>query len=189
MHSPSKVSQNRVQVEQEYFVEEMDIRDVDNLYIAGLGVHYARHGIGPVHLSVAYDKTHENAAKASSDAARIATMLQDEGVRDVRSNVMPVSHLGPHAKVMISYTAYNALAPKDCSLMSGIESAQIEPEQDYRLGCSIETLFAQQIARPKDLAGGDMGERITDGRRSANIVEGYRSGAPGDALSGENASD
>ena len=188
MHAPSKVSQNRIQVEQENFVEEMDLRDVDGAYIASLGQHYNRHGSGPLYLTVAYDSGH-GVSSATREVARLTAALRDEGVERVQGNVLPVADLGAYAKILVSYTAYNALAPKDCSLMSGINTSQIEADPDYKLGCSIDTLFAQQIARPKDLAGSFEGNDTSDGRRHANIIESYRSGERNKPLSGESASE
>jgi type IV pilus biogenesis protein CpaD/CtpE len=189
MHAPTKVTQNRIQVEQEKFVEDMDIRDVDAEYIRALGTHYSKHAQGPLYLSVAFDKDHSNAPKVSKTAAKLATMLRDEGVYDVQSNILPVAKLGLYERVIVSYTAYNALAPKDCSLMAGLDNSEVEADPEYKLGCSVETLFSQQIARPKDLAGGYEGEAINDGRRSANIVDKYRSGVQNKPLNGQGASE
>jgi len=73
--------------------------------------------------------------------------------------------------------------------MTGIDNRDINVEEAYKLGCSTETLFARQIARPKDLKGQGTTDANTDGRRSANIVEGYRTGVQNESLGGERASE
>lgn len=72
--------------------------------------------------------------------------------------------------------------------MPGTGDLAVEPDPKYRLGCTIQTLTAQQISQPKNLEGQDNVDATTDGRSSANIVEIVRSGAENKPLDGENAS-
>ena len=60
--------------------------------------------------------------------------------------------------------------------------------EDYRLGCTIETQISRQVARPGDLEGRDTMDN-PDGRKTANTVEPYMTGAPNPALTGETASE
>lgn len=185
---PTKLSQNKVQVQQEKFTDNVAVASLNDAAIKGLADHYRRHGDGPLDLTVTYDPKSKSsgAMRASDEAARLAGSMRGYGINNVRANIVPVHNSGGDMRALMSYMAYDALAPKDCSLMAGVDNRDISVEEDYKLGCSTETLFARQIARPKDLKGQGSGD-TTDGRRSANIVEGYRTGVPNDSLGGESA--
>lgn len=185
------VTNKRVQVEEEKIAEEYAYGDLSEAALVGLAQHHNRYGDGPLTLTLAYNpksKAH-TARQASEKAAELSGILRREGVHNVETNILPVKDL-PEPKVMISYLGYKALAPEDCGLMPGLRSRQIEPEieEDYKLGCSVETYFARQISRPSDLLGQEIGGN-TDGRRSANQIEAYRAGVPNETLEGQSASD
>lgn len=190
VHEPTHLSQNRMQVEEEAFFEEVAVADLDDTYIAALSKHYSRHGDGAVDLTVTYDPRSKTstAMTASNEIARISEALRKNGVRDVEVNIMPVKGQGGDAKALVSYTAYNALAPDDCTLMPGLGDLNVDNDDDYKIGCSVDTVFARQIARPKDLKGRAQNDLTSDGRRSSNIVEAYRTGARNEPLDGERAS-
>lgn len=190
MYSEGNISPNRIQVEETKFAEQIPVSDMDSATVAGLARHYDKHGSGPVDLTVTYDpKSSTNTAMtASNEAARIVTAFRKEGVRDVSANILPVKDGGDEGTAVISFTAYNALAPKDCTVMEGLNTTQITVQPDYKLGCTMDTVFARQIARPKDLNGQGAGA-TSDGRPASNIVEVYRTGAPNEPLEGETASE
>ena len=191
IHEETKLSQNRIQVQKERVVEEIPVRLLDNNVVAGMATHYERHGDGPLELTVTYDpKSRSNGAmKANNEAARIVKALRRNGVRNVQPGILPVNNPGAESVALITYTSYNALPPKGCDKkMAGFEDGWIEAEEDYRLGCTIDTVFARQIARPKDLKGQGQNDRTTDGRSATNIVDVYRSGAMNEALEAESAS-
>ena len=126
---------------------------------------------------------------ASAMAADLSKEMRKLGVTSVSSGILPVKDAGSQMNAMISYTAYNAHAPKDCSSMSGLKDNDLKVEADYKLGCTIDTVFAKQIARPKDLKGVETPASTFDGRRLTNSVERYRSGIPNEPLEGERASE
>ena len=68
---------------------------------------------------------------------------------------------------------------------------QSEPnaKPQYRMGCTVETLLARQVARPSDLLGKQGFETNADGRRQERVVStrGYYGDKPNDALNGESA--
>ena len=190
LHEETTLSQNRVQVQEEHFSDKMPVSSLNDAALRGLASHYTKHGDGPLALTVTYDPKSKtgNAMHASDAAAKLVSGLRTKGVSNVQANILPVKDSGSEMQALVSYTSYNALAPKDCSLMDGYENTNINNDEDYRLGCTIDTVFAKQIARPKDLKG-NTNSGITDGRRMANSVESYRTGIPNEPLGGETASE
>ena len=168
----------------------MPVSDFNENFAAGLGRYYRSNGEGTVHVSVLYDpKSKTNTAmQASQEASRIAGLMRDHGIQDLEANILPVNNLGPEANVLMSFTSYSASAPEDCGRLPGYDDTDVSFYEDYKLGCTVETVFARQIARPKDLMGNDDAGETTDGRRASNIGEIYRSGAPNQPLEGESAS-
>ncbi len=185
---PGRFSTNKVQLEEEKVVHEVMAADFDGDVVGALAHHYGKHGDGPVNLVVTYNpKSRSNSAMmASGKAADVTGMFRRAGVRDVRSKLLPVVS-SAESKVIVSYIGYNALAPKDCELMSGIQGRTVDVDEDYKLGCSVDTLFARQISRPKDLLGQETSS-TSDGRRAANQIDAYRTGVPNEPLEGESAS-
>ena len=190
LYEEGHLTQSRVQVEQQKFSEQMPVSDFTDNFAAGLGQYYRNHGEGTVDFSVLYDprSSVNNAMNASQEASRIASLMRSKGIHDVNANILPVNELGSEANVLISFTSYSASAPQDCETMPGFANTDIGFEKDYKLGCTVETVLARQVARPKDLAGNADAGDTTDGRRASNIVDVYRSGAPNQPLNGQTAS-
>jgi pilus assembly protein CpaD len=193
MHEETKLTQNKVQVKQENFTEEIPTRLLDQGTLSGLVARYERHGDGPVQLSVTYDpgSRTNTAMKAGDEAGRIVRALKAEGLQaDIRPEILPVRGQGEDSVTLVSYASYDALAPKDCEmLLAGYDpGTKVEADEAYKLGCTIDTLFARQVARPKDLMGQGQDNRTTEGRRAANIGDFYRSGQPNEPLKGQSAS-
>ncbi len=191
VHEPTRLSENRIQVEEEKFSDTVSVSKLNAAAINGLARHYAKHGDGPFALTVTYDPKSRTggAMHASDEAARISKELRSAGVRSVDASILPVNGQGGEMNAMVSYMSYNALAPKDCSTMGGYDGSKVEVDDDYRLGCTFDTVFAKQIARPKDLRGQANTDMTTDGRRSANTIEAYRTGIPNERLEGESATE
>lgn len=189
MDSPSVVTPHRVQLEEERYSESYDVASLNGMTLQEIGRRYDHHGGGALDLNVTYDpysKSGNTAMRANDAATRIAASLRKLGVRDVQVGILPVLDSGA-SRALVSYSSYHALAPRDCGMMPGFDGARVAHDPDYKIGCSIETVFAMQIARPKDLAGQGGLDR-GDGRRAANVAETYRSGVPNAALGGDNAS-
>lgn len=152
--------------------------------------HYWGHGDGPLHVSAVYDPESSRAtlAKAREAAGRIADGLRAQGVKDVRPDVLPVRQSGDRVQVMVSYAMMTADAPADCTTVISRGFADIRAGEDYKMGCSIDSYTARQIARPRDLLGNDVMDN-NDGRRSHNLVEPYQTGVQNPPLRGRTASD
>jgi type IV pilus biogenesis protein CpaD/CtpE len=191
MYAEGHLTPNRVQVEEQKFVQEIPTADLDHNYIAGVADRYYTQGDGPFDLVVTYDprSSSNTAMKASSEMARLSKALTTQGVSDINASILPVNGQGEESQSIISFNSYNALAPKDCNVMEGVESTEVTLDQEYKMGCTVDTVFARQIARPKDLKGQAPSMETSDGRRSSNIIERYRTGTPNEPLEGETASD
>lgn len=177
----------RVELRQEKTAERLPVKALDDAGLATLADRYRRAGEGPVDVTVTYDpKSKTNTAMAAAtEAARIATYLRRKtGGTNVATDILPVHASGDASEALITYGSVSAHAPSDCQAMGGVDGNETHADQDYKYGCTIETLLSQQIANPKDLKG-RAGLDAGDGRRQSNILEGgYRSGTPNSALQG-----
>lgn len=191
VHEPSHLSTQKIQVQEESFFEDVRVQQMDSAYVAALAGHYSRQGDGGVDLSVTYDpkSTKNTAMHAGQEVARISEAFRRNGVRDVSSTIIPVHGAGDESRALVSYSAFSAKAPDDCTDMPGYSDRNLDTDADYKLGCTRDSLFVKQIARTKDLQGRDEANATSDGRRAANIVDGYRTGVPNEALEGESASE
>lgn len=189
LETETSLSHNRMQVQPDQFFEQVPVSAVDESYVDRTVIDYRRQGAGPMDLTVTYDPVSKSntAMKASARASDIAAVFARRGLADVKASILPVQDQGDGSSLMVSYDSYKALPPRDCPMMRGAEDRDFRPEEDYRLGCTLDTVMARQI-RPKDLAGRESADQKTDGRRNANIVEVYRTGTPNKALEGETAS-
>ncbi len=191
LNEPSTLSQNRIQVEEEKFTDSVPVAKLNTAAVSGLARHYTKHGDGPLGLTVTYDPKSKtrSAMHASDEVARIVKELRLAGVSNVDSSILPVNGMSGEMNALISYMSYNALAPKDCGTIAGFGGSKVDPDESYKLGCTFDTVFARQIARPKDLKGQSNTDRTTDGRRSGNVIDVYRSGIPNEPLDGESATE
>ncbi|MCF8495112.1 MAG: CpaD family pilus assembly protein [Alphaproteobacteria bacterium] len=190
MNHPTYVHPQRAQVDQGRFHEEISLSEVDRTYARNLGTVYDRSGEGPVNVTVTYDQFSQfnTPIKARTELGRIQTLLKEAGIPQIEGSILPVYNSGEDSQLLVSFKSYKALPPEDCTVLPGLEDRNVEANPEYRLGCTVETLQAKQIARPRDLLGRDQRGATTDGRRGGNIIETYRSGVPNESLGGEKAS-
>lgn len=192
LYEPTAMNDTRIQVKQEVFNQDVLLSDVNDDYIAYLARHYTKRGGSPMDMIVTYDpqSSKNTAMQAANKAADITSALRnDYGVTNVEAGIMPVLSQGDDARLLVSYDAYSAHAPKGCDgMMPGLSERPLEGDKNYKLGCSIDTLIARQVSRPSDLLGRGNVDRDTDGRSAANIVDTYRTGALNEPLTGESAS-
>ncbi len=190
LHTPTAVTQQPFQIHEEVMTHDVLLADVDDAFIDGLAKHYAKHGGSTMDLILTYDpKSYRNTAmNASNNLADVAQKLRRHGVIDVDASVMPIKSQGDSAHLLVSYTAVTASVPKECeNMLSGMDGSAVEADRDYKLGCSIKSMTARQVAKPADLAGRELADHETDGRSATNIVDRYRSGAPNASLDGQSA--
>lgn len=190
LYEESWTNKNKIQVEEERFYEKIPVNAFTLGKIDQVSKYYTRYGDGKAVLTITYDPKSSTYTplKASGDMAKFVKRMRDNGVKNIDSSLLPVQEDAEN--VLISFTAYKAEAPKDCYNMPGVDTSIVERDPDYRLGCTVDTLFARQVSRPKDLKGQDEVDKTVDGRRVGNAIHFYyRDGEPNESLEGESASD
>lgn len=165
--------------------------DVDENFLRQFAKNYNRSAVGELYVSVLYDpaSAENDAMSATKDLARILGSLKTMGLDSPRGDIIPIKNLGDISKTLFTYKNITALAPDNCRMMPGIDERATRADDDYKLGCSVESYFVRQIARPSDLAGNNGGLPPADAEKNANIADIYRSGEPADELDGETLSE
>lgn len=185
---PSNFTQNKARVDTGQYIVETAVADLGAEGINMLAQDYASYGSGMPEVTVAYDpysKTN-TAMAARKELGRIVKAFNSAGIKNVEAKVLPVHNAGDETLVQIAYARSHARAPEDCRFMPGLYDG-VEPSavKDYKFGCSVETIFAKQIARPRDLLGNDGYEGPKDGMRNTNVLWPYKSGQPLGQIQGE----
>ncbi len=189
LHEESTLNTTKMRLEESSYAESFDVRTLDEKKMYQIVRHYEKHGDGPLQVTVSYDPQSRtsNAMHASDHAARIASYFRKKGLPHIESGIMPVVNSGSDMKALIAFDSYVALGPAGCEAMGGTFNHEEDLDNEYRLGCTRDMLFARQLARPSDLKGRNISP-TTDGRRVANSTETYRTGIPNEPLVGESAS-
>lgn len=158
---------------------------LDKQVLQDIGDNYRRYGNGPASVLVSYDpSSHTNTAShATMEAKRIARILLDNSVPDVKTDILPATGKGQPSTTVISYKTVVAQAPEGCESMAGLDGKQTDANPDYPIGCTMQMQMDQQIARPQDMQGRD-GLDGGSARRQNNIVETYKVGKPNTPLAG-----
>lgn len=197
MNSPTWVNQNRVEVHEDQFTDTFETDKMNNGLIRAIATYHYRFGNGPLNLVVGYDaKSKTNTmAKANREAERISAELRRNGVREISVQTISLAGTQDRSLTTVTFPAVVAKAPAKCGTIPGYNSATSVPETGqgipaYELGCTIETLMAQQIYRPGDLLGRKAFESNADGRRQEAVVwqRGYYGDKSFDPLKGEQSS-
>lgn len=179
---PTWINQDKLEVVEDLYRAELATAAVDRKTIGDMANHYRRYGSGPVQVLVTYNPKNANnsAMQATDSAARIAAALAREGVKDVRTEILPV-HESDFSQTHVSYISYRAQPSENCVHEGDISDDGMENFRDYSLGCSFDSYVAQQVYRPSDLLG-RQGNVETDAKKQLNNVEAYRWGT---SLSGD----
>ncbi|MBP7721609.1 MAG: hypothetical protein KA155_03640 [Alphaproteobacteria bacterium] len=191
MYSESVVSDRRLQVREENFNEQVPARRANSEYVAKVADDYGQSGNGPLELTITYDPQSKTntAMHANDEAVRLSQAFRKQGVKEILTSILPVREQGSESMVVISYVSYQATAPANCGRMTGFDGPILEHDPDYKLGCTVETVFARQIANPTHLLGESKAPAYSEGRAAANVIDPQRSGAFNKPLKGEEASD
>ncbi len=189
MYAESAISDRRVQVREESLTEQVPTSRADNEYVAHVAHEYSQSGSGPINLTITYDpQSRTNTAMhANDEAVRLSQTFRKHGVKDVVTSILPVREQGSESSLIVSYSSYQAAAPANCGRMAGFDGPVLEHDPNYKLGCTVDTVFARQIANPSDLLGDARGPAYSDARPNTNIIEGQRTGAFNKPLKGEGA--
>jgi type IV pilus biogenesis protein CpaD/CtpE len=191
MYSESVVSDRRLQVREENVNEQIPTRRANSEYVAKVADDYGQSGNGPLEMTITYDPQSKTntAMHANDEAVRLSQAFRKQGVKEVLTSILPVREQGPESMVVISYASYQATAPANCGRMTGFDGPILEHDPDYKLGCTVETVFARQIANPTHLLGESKAPAYSEGRAAANLIDPQRAGALNKPLKGEKASD
>lgn len=172
--TPSMMNTSLPQLANQTRLEQIPVEQAGKGYLSVLADNYARYGADTMNLALVYDPNSKNynATRAFNDLGAIKSTLVQMGVRNVKGEI--IKQEGAPQTLMVAYDAVTAQAPAGCRNMPGFDDGLTTPEiGNYKFGCSIDTMLAQQIYRPADLAG-SAGHDPGDGRRAANSVEFYR---------------
>ncbi|MGZ9097374.1 MAG: CpaD family pilus assembly lipoprotein [Micavibrio sp.] len=189
-NNPTQITTTKAETYNDHYALEADTAAIGAGHITEISRHYWAHGETPVQVMVTYDPHSKanTAMRATQEMARITTALRTKSVKNIEADILPVQDSGEISKTLISYDTVHARPPSECGAEMDMDFADHKRGEDYKLGCTIETQISRQIARPKDLNGQDTMDN-PDGRKTANALEPYLTGAPNPALSGETASD
>lgn len=192
----SAMSLQRLEVHQEQHSAEFTSHDLTQEMLQSIATDYNKNGDTsvPLTLMVQYDPSSSmnTAMNATHHASKIAKGFREAGVKNVKTEIMPVNQVGHHSKTLVTYDRYSAHAPSGCDgLMPGLDNTSTDWKavKEYQYGCSVEAGIAKQIARPKDLIGNAGFKTPADGRRAGLGLVGYRQGIPNEPLDGETASE
>jgi hypothetical protein len=191
MYQEGNLTKERVNVAESEFFDRQPVDSINDSYILYLAKDFSRNGDGQVYLTVTYDpySSKNTAMKAQNTAAILTEKMRNAGISPVQSDILPVQKSGDTSEALISYMSYTASPPPDCGTMAGYSDTDQHSNTDYRLGCTIETIFARQVARPRDLLGRGQEQTTSQGRSATNITQPVLAGQENKELKGQNASE
>ena len=172
--TPSMMNTSLPRVETETKIDQIAVDSVNQNFLYSVASNYDRFATDTLMMTISYDPSAKDydGMKAFQDLARFKDSLGKMGVRSIRAEAVKTTGIKP--TLMIAYDMVTAKAPAGCRNMPGFDDGLTTAEStDYRFGCSIDTMVANQIYRPSDLQG-YVGSDVIDGRRAANTVEYYR---------------
>ena len=177
MDMPTTATTERIQLVTENHSKTYAVADLTAAQFDEMADHYVRYGADQAEIIVGYDpRSKKNTAmRATDNLHRVSDELSKRGVKSVKASIQALENSGDKSEMIIGYTSMTAQGPNDCAMMPGYENNHVTADYDYKLGCSVETMIARQVAHPADLAG-RAPETDADGRRTGIVVEPYRSG-------------
>lgn len=182
-NTKSMMNTSRVEVKKQTMMDQVPVSQINDVILSSLASDYKKLGSGPLELTMVFDPKSKTftAMSALKKLKEVKYKLTRKGVKTVVTETLAVDKAQP--SMMISFDSVSAQAPSDCILMPGLSDSETTRSiGEYKFGCSIETMLAKQIAKPADLEGVEGLDNASGGRREANIVETYASGAPRDPL-------
>ena len=190
---PSQVTDEKIELVRTISDESYVTSELTSEKLAAIAKDYRMNGEGPMSVAVTYDSasTTNTEANATHELARISNTLRAYSVKNVAKEILPAPTTWSVSRTIITYNRLSASMDENCGFNPGFENREeagsTELHQDYKYGCTIYTLFAEQLANPEDLKGRAGFEEANDGRRLENVVEGrgYYGASPFGILEGE----
>lgn len=170
--TPSMMNTSLPRIAEQTSMRQVPVGKISDGYLAQLADDYGRYGSGALTLALAYDPASKTygALDAFNDLASVKERLRKAGLTDVRAETVKTEG-GGEPTLFISYDSQTALAPAGCRNMPGFDDGLTTGEiGNYKFGCSVDSMIAQQIYRPADLRG-NAGNDPIDGRKAANVTE------------------
>lgn len=185
-----QTNSSRPQVFEDSEYERVPLSFVSPAYVQERAEHYRRFGGAGMSVTVVYDPDMRGHAQTAQNALTdVLAGLRSYGVQEIKGNVIPVNNLASEPELLFSYTTYKAQGPEDCEIFTALQKERlVEVSEDYKFGCTVDTYFAKQIARPKDLMEPAKKMRPAEASRAAALIKDYREGIRNDPLVGEDAS-
>lgn len=188
---PGVVSEKRAEIATGQLNQAYPSTQMSDGFVRKMAEHYNRYGAGPLYVTTTYDPNAKDGARdATRLAVRINNVLKVNGAADVHTETLPTPHAG--SQTIFKYGTVTAQAPTGCGTMPGWAVTDATTNnKDYGYGCTVETMLAQQVMRPADLAGKAPGAVASDGARQTAVLNdrGYYGNESFAPLQAQNASD
>ncbi len=187
LQEDTEVAQNRLVKKDSYAVAHITARQTDQALINTIATHYKTNAKGPLYIAMTYDPLQEATERKhiSDHAHSLAKRLNDAGISDTRISIHPAVNAGHNA--VIGYETAIVVSSAECAgkTMPGYDSDTRITMDGYRLGCTVESLTAMQVANQQDLEGRAGLGGVNDARRATNAIDAmYRTGETRDYLPG-----
>lgn len=180
------VNSDRVEVHDDQFTDTFELASLTDQKLRAIANVYERYGDGSMRVGVV--------SSNRTAVSRIEKSLKQFGVRDLKIDRTNPER-GAKDMVVVSFPALVAMKPESCGMMPGANGITTLPdsgqgEAPYGFGCTIETMLARQVYKPKDLLGRDGFDTNADGARAegVNARRGYYGDQSYPDLNGEKAS-
>ena len=187
--TPSKMNISKIRVKNQMVTETFDATRIDNGAINYFAENFKKNGSGKMTLTVSYlDGDRSLRVQAEKNGAMYKKAFQKRGVSNVSVVTVPIEDKQYADKLVVSYQALVALAPKNCASMPGHSgSDNLEGIDNYKFGCNTKMIMSKMVADPSDLLG-KSGKGDIESRRAGATVESYKAGTPNEPIGGFNAS-
>ena len=184
MTTPSMLNDTRMHLSKTTMMEQIKYSDLNNDVLSALAAHYSKNGMSSLELTMTYNPadTKFDAGEAAHQLRHVKQALAKKNVTNVITQTQAIT--GGTPSLLVSYDMVQMGAPYNCDTMPGLYREKTTRFiGDYKFGCSVDTMMAQQIAHPTDLMGNsEMG--IASGRRQAGVIDGHLRGEPKELLVG-----
>lgn len=187
LQEDSELAQDRLVVSDTYAVAHLPAVDAPQGLIERIARAYKADATGPLHIALAYEpKAEKETGYQQHQAAdTLARRFNKIGVHDTRVSIIPLT--GATQDAVVGYETRQISSSAECSgaTMPGNDNPTRITMDGYRLGCTLDSMLAQQVADPADLDGqAGLGAKA-DARRATNVVDGqYRTGETREFLPG-----